>query len=383
MIRDELVKAAWGIWDYMKNRGPQAKKLQNWRLRWLGSLPGKRENRRYLGPHILTQNDIDAGGSFDDIVAYGGWSMDDHHPAGLYYPGNATLFHKAPSPYGIPFRSLYSRNIPNLLCAGRNISATHCALSSTRVMATCSLLGQAVGTAAALCAAKSVSPAEISSSHIHLLQKHLMEDDCWLPGFAKASDPLMKDARLDASCAGDANVLLNGHERSIGDDGNVWEGPAETPLTLTWENPRQVDCMRLVFDSNLNDHKKMPCIYPQDKKTQKIPSTLVRAFRVEIQNNSGRWETVHHETDNKRRLVVLPIKREVRAIRWIGESNWGDTDITRLFSVEARQAPMPYSVNTPDGISWTDAMGMIDAKDLAEPDHGLEKKAKGSSRVGA
>lgn len=382
-IRDDLVKAAWGIWDYMKNRGPQSEKLKNWRLRWLGSLPGKRENRRYLGPHILTQNDVDAAGPFEDIVAYGGWSMDDHHPAGLYYPGKATLFHKAPSPYGIPFRSLYSRNIPNLLCAGRNISATHCALSSTRVMGTCSLIGQAVGTAAALCSAKSISPAEISSSHIQLLQEHLMEDDCWLPGLAKPLTPLMQDAKIDSSDSGDISALINGHERSIGNDDNAWEAPAGKPLTLQWEAPRQVDCLRLVFDSDLSASKRMPCLYPHDEKALRMPTQLVREFRIEIQTNSGQWETIHHEKDNKRRLVVIPIKRGIRTIRWVGESNWGGTDMIRVFSIEARQEPMPYSVKTPDGISWVDAMNMLDPKDLAKPDHGLEDKARGSSRVGA
>ena len=149
--RDELMKIVYGVWDYIKNHAPERAQAANWAVEWIGSLPGKRENRRYVGDHILTQNDVRAGGPFEDIVAYGGWSMDDHHPAGILYPGRPTIFHPAPSPYGIPYRSLYSRNVTNLLFAGRNISVTHAALSSTRVMATCSLLGQAAGTAAALC----------------------------------------------------------------------------------------------------------------------------------------------------------------------------------------------------------------------------------------
>ena len=84
--------------------------------------------------------------------------MDDHHPDGIKYPGKPTIFHPAPSPYGIPYRALYSKNIDNLFFAGRNISATHAAMSSTRVMATCSLLGQAVGTAAAVAVKNSLNP---------------------------------------------------------------------------------------------------------------------------------------------------------------------------------------------------------------------------------
>ncbi|MEO0966480.1 MAG: FAD-dependent oxidoreductase, partial [Planctomycetota bacterium] len=98
-IRDELYKAAWGVWDYIKNRAPEKQEAETWALDWLGALPGKRENRRYVGLHTMTQHDVRGDGTFDDIVAYGGWSMDDHHPAGLLYPGKPTLFHAAPSPY--------------------------------------------------------------------------------------------------------------------------------------------------------------------------------------------------------------------------------------------------------------------------------------------
>ena len=124
-ISDELTRIGYGVWDYIKNYAPERAQAENWALEWVGSLPGKRESRRYVGDHILTQNDVRDGGAFEDIVAFGGWSMDDHHPAGLLYPGKPTLFHPAPSPYGIPYRSLYSRNVANLLFAGRNISVTH------------------------------------------------------------------------------------------------------------------------------------------------------------------------------------------------------------------------------------------------------------------
>ena len=108
---------------------------ENWILDWVGFLPGKRESRRYVGDHILTQSDVNAEGRFDDVVAYGGWPFDDHHPAGIRHPGFPNEAIPAPSPFGIPYRALYSRNIENLLFAGRNISTTHVAMSTTRVMA--------------------------------------------------------------------------------------------------------------------------------------------------------------------------------------------------------------------------------------------------------
>ena len=136
-LRDELLRMAYGIWDFVKNDPELKEKNANWRLDWVGILPGKRESRRYVGDHILTQHDVRAGGRFDDLVAYGGWSMDDHHPGGFRSPEQPTIFHPAPSPYGIPYRCLYAADIDNLFCAGRNISVTHTAMSSTRVMATC------------------------------------------------------------------------------------------------------------------------------------------------------------------------------------------------------------------------------------------------------
>jgi hypothetical protein len=180
-LRDELLKIAFGVFDYIKNYSPDREQYANWALDWQGFLPGKRESRRYIGDHVLTQNDIEAEGRFDDIVAYGGWTMDDHFPAGFYHPEAGTIFHPAPSPYGIPLRTLYSRNIENLFCAGRCHSATHAAMSSTRVMGTTSLMGQAVGTAAALAARHGTTPRGIYESHTAELQQMLMDDDCYLP----------------------------------------------------------------------------------------------------------------------------------------------------------------------------------------------------------
>ncbi|MCP3967355.1 MAG: FAD-dependent oxidoreductase [Lentisphaerae bacterium] len=129
------MKIAYGVWDHIKNQGDH--NADN----WVDYLPGKRERRRYVGDVIVNQNDVQNGGKFDDIAAYGGWPMDDHHPDGFYYKEAPTVFHPAPSPFGIPYRALYSKNINNLMFAGRNISVNYSAMSSTRVMATCALLG--------------------------------------------------------------------------------------------------------------------------------------------------------------------------------------------------------------------------------------------------
>ncbi len=215
------MRTTYGVWDYIKNHAPERALAENWAVEWIGSLPGKRENRRYVGDHILTQNDVRAGGAFDDIVAYGGWSMDDHHPAGVLYPGKPTIFHPAPSPYGIPYRCLYSRNIANLLFAGRNISVTHAALSSTRVMATCAVLGQAAGTAAALCIRHGCEPRSLSGGpRLGELQQTLMDDDCWLPGRRREVSCLARSAAL-SSDGRDAPLLWDGLDRDRENESHV------------------------------------------------------------------------------------------------------------------------------------------------------------------
>lgn len=111
-IRDELYSLAYGFWDFTKNQPGHGAEL--WNLEWLGSLPGRRESFRYLGDYVLTQNDIQAGGPFHDAVCHGGWPMDDHFPEGYRYPHGQTVMHPAPTPYGIPYRCLYSQNVENL-----------------------------------------------------------------------------------------------------------------------------------------------------------------------------------------------------------------------------------------------------------------------------
>lgn len=374
-IYDELIKAAWGVWDYMKNRGPQAEKLKNWRLKWMGSLPGKRENRRYVGPHVLNQIDVEAEGKFDDIVAYGGWSMDDHHPAGLYYPGKATIFHPAPSPYGIPLRCLYSKSIPNLFCAGRNISATHAALSSTRVMGTCALLGQAVGTAAALCLESKCEPSALTQDQIKLLQQRLMEDDCWLPGLTRPTSALMATATLSASDDSDVSVLADGHERDADKGQHYWSGAPGTSIEIRWESPQVVNCLRLVLDSDLANVKCMPCWFKLDDPKLALPAKLVRSFSVEIQDADGHWTTLQTVEDNARRLWVIPVECAISAIRWTGSQTWGSDDL-RVYSLEASDTAMPVTRTLERGKAWSEIVGDMPADAIAAPDHGLEKGTK-------
>lgn len=182
-IKWELWKVVYGVWNYIKNSGnfPEAETMG---LEWVGTIPGKRESRRFEGDYILRQQDIVEQTTFEDVVAFGGWSIDLHPADGVFseLPGCNQWHSKGI--YGIPYRSYYSRNIENLFIAGRIISATHVAFGSSRVMATCAHGAQAVGMAAALCKKYEELPAQIGEKYISELQQELMKNGQHLPGLA-------------------------------------------------------------------------------------------------------------------------------------------------------------------------------------------------------
>jgi hypothetical protein len=378
VIRDELMRIGYGVWDYIKNRAPKRDQAADWALEWIGSLPGKRENRRFVGDHTLTQNDVRASGYFNDIIAYGGWSMDDHHPAGLFFPGAPTVFHAAPSPYGIPYRSLYSRNISNLLFAGRNISVTHAALSSTRVMATCAILGQAAGTAAALCQKYNCDPRSLSSGdRLAQLQSILQDDDCWLPGKTRDLSALALKGKISGK--GKINALLDGHDRDEEAHTHAWHGTPGSAVEYHWNAPTQIAGLRFVFDSNLQLHKRMPCTYPHRESASAVPKSLVKAYRIEAQEPNGDWKVVFREDNNYQRLVQASLNLRTQAIRFVPEETWGDPDV-RIFSFEPLEkltAKTPVHV---DGPTFTEVRSKMNPADLTPPEGKIEHENEKARR---
>lgn len=180
-IRDELWSVIYGIWDYIKNCG-QFPDSANMTLEWVGAIPGKREYRRFIGEYVLDQNDIIAQSDFEDRIAFGGWSIDLHPPQGMYATESGSKHLHADGIYHIPFRSVYSVNVSNLLFAGRNISATHVAFGTTRVMATCAVIGEAAGTGAALAVKHHTTPRAIYQEHLLELQQTMLRQDASIIG---------------------------------------------------------------------------------------------------------------------------------------------------------------------------------------------------------
>ncbi|MEK4039197.1 FAD-dependent oxidoreductase [Paenibacillus sp. FSL F4-0122] len=204
-IRDELSSVIYGIWDYIKNSGHFD--AENMTLEWVGSIPGKREYRRFVGDTILTQNDILAQREFADRIGFGGWSIDLHPPQGMYAQESGSKHLHADGIYHIPFGSLYSKNVRNLFFAGRNISASHVAFGTTRVMATCAIMGEAAGTGAALSVIKGVTPREIREQYMHELQQVMLKQDASIIGL-RNEDPLDLARKSEIHASSTMNGIL-------------------------------------------------------------------------------------------------------------------------------------------------------------------------------
>jgi hypothetical protein len=189
-IKYELLRIAYGLFDYLKNDPSQREKNRNLTLEWVGCVPGKRESRRFVGDCVVTENDLRERTAFHDAVAYGGWNLDDHAPRGFHDDRFPPSTHThIPGLYSLPLRCLYSREIENLFFAGRNISVTHVALTSTRVMLTCAQAGEATGAAAALCVQRKCPPRTLAApENVAELQQRLLRDDHYIPG-VRAQDP--------------------------------------------------------------------------------------------------------------------------------------------------------------------------------------------------
>ena len=182
-IRDNLFRAVYGHWSWMKNHTPAGweDKVYNRELTWVACLLGKRESRRIMGDLILDQQQVFAGKPFEDGCVIATWDIDLHYPTDLhkkYFPGwefKTVSDRHSLIPYHIPYRCFYSKDVPNLFMAGRDISVTHVALGSVRVMRTCGMMGEVVGMAAAVCRKHDATPREVYQKYLPDLKELLVK----------------------------------------------------------------------------------------------------------------------------------------------------------------------------------------------------------------
>lgn len=364
-IRDELLAIVLGVWNHIKNES--GRDASHWALEWFGFLPGKRESRRFIGQHVLSEADVFRSRTFADAIAYGGWPIDTHPPEGVDAPELPPCEqHPLPWLYDIPLRACVSAGPVNLMFAGRNLSATHLAFASTRVMATCAAVGQGVGTAAALALRAGVCPAEIASDAklMHAIQQRLLRDDCYLIGVGN-EDPEDLVRRATAvtasSCQPGAgpDEVRSGQTRSVHGragkvpprlDTNLWDevlksggGEEEVVsappdrarpglhrwmsdpvqglpawLEIGWASPVRIREIMLVFDTGMHRHLTLSQAdgYTATMQWGHPQAETVRSYRVEVREGDGWLEVAEVDANHQRRRThVLPEAVEAGGLR--------------------------------------------------------------------
>jgi len=269
-IRDHNFRAMYGAWDNLKN----VQKLHpNHTLEWAAYIAGKRESRRLLGDIVLTQDHIFEGKEFPDGCVPATWSIDLHVPEprlGKYFEGEEFISvarHKRfKTPYLVPYRCFYSRNVSNLMMAGRDVSVTHEALGTVRVMGTGGMMGEVVGRAAALCKKHNATPRDVYAKHLDELKKLLATPLGKTPApvsrrqkllkppppFTPPGPNLARTAKVATSGSRDAiqypPAHLNDGKVDTADNGLRWLSKAESPnwVELAWKEPQTIASARIL-----------------------------------------------------------------------------------------------------------------------------------------
>lgn len=216
--RHEALRQLLGVWDHIKNEQcdqVSREKAARYGLEFVGFWPYKRASRRIMGDYIITQKDLQDPQRLSDAVAYGAWHIDVHVPGGILAnkkepyapPGSDHNWQDlCTMVYDIPIRSLYSRNVNNLLMAGRPISCSYLGFASSRVLSTGSICGQAVGIVASLAQKYKILPKDVASAHASEAQQIILRQDGYIPG-VENTDP--------RDLARKAKVTSSGHAKMI------------------------------------------------------------------------------------------------------------------------------------------------------------------------
>ncbi len=341
-IRFELLSIVMGVWDYIKNSGEHPESDFHG-LDWVGMMPGKRGSRRMVGDYILTQHDLAKATMFDDAVCIGGWPMDDHPPGGFDradLPPAVQI--KTQEVFGIPLRSLYSKNISNLFMAGRNISASHVAFTSTRVMATCAVEGQAVGTAAALCLQHGMAPRALATDKKRLEERRqrLLRNDQSITGI-RNNDPadLARQAKVTASHEQDdapARNLLDGEVRDIPKGAkHHWAAKPGSTVDFEWDSAREIRQVQITFDTGFQRELTLTSSDTINRGIVRGPQPeTVKDYQLLYREAAGGpWRPLASRRGNYQRLVrheFQPVR--ATAVRLQVDSTHGD-ELARVFEV--------------------------------------------------
>ena len=273
-VRDLQFRAIYGHWAYMKNHADEhwAPKVANRDLSRLGVIAGKRESRRLMGDFILREQDIIEHRLYPDSCVICTWPIDLHYAdeySKKYFLGEefrTYCTHVKHEPYPMPYRCFYSRNVPNLFMAGRNVSVTHVALGVARVIQTGGMMGEVVGMAASVCVENEAMPRDVYEKHFDRL-KALMEAGI-APAPPSAEKPaewtktagpnLARKATVTVSSEHESEMYLGKHindgRANIANNLSRWVSlPEKNPwVVLTFEQPVRINGFQMVTgQSNL------------------------------------------------------------------------------------------------------------------------------------
>lgn len=281
--RDELIRIEFGLWNYMKNQWSGREQARNHELCFVPFINGRREGMRLMGDHVLTQQEAEQGVDFPDTVAHTGWPIDVHHPKGIFSGKEGPFQSNTQVPLvKFPYRCLYSRNIENLLMAGRNVSVTHVALGTARVESTIATFGQAAGTAAALCLKHDTTPRGIYEQHLEDLQQTLLKHDQYIPGL-KNRDPadVARSGLVSASSARSGEIF----DLTQGEDAE-WVPLSTSRATLF---PRDLDT-------------RLPALYLELQSERTEPVELT----VHVRGANLPWDFTAEDDIASAKAVVPP-----------------------------------------------------------------------------
>ena len=335
----EMRRLIYGIWDYIKNSGkyPQAK---NKYLKRVYSKAGTRESRRFVGDYMLCENDVENKVNFKDSVAIGGWPMDIHAIKGIYDEAPASNFVPVTGTYNIPLRSMYSKDIDNLMLAGRDISVTHIALGSTRVMATCGSIGQAVGTCAYFCKKYDMTPREVANSDvIKELQHELLYDDQTILH--------LKDSEHDNFTAEATSEMEYENTDFCGFI------PLERDYCLAlMSDTEEIKSVDMEFEV-LNDTVLKYMVLGGEHPETFIPSKVIKEGSIDLKKTENSWITLPigcKVSDDSKLYIVLLKNDDINVA--VSEKRTMGAVTLRMHTLENHDGKNHDSMPLPQGLEW-------------------------------
>lgn len=304
MARDELFRILLGHFNYLKNLWDEKDRAKNYVFNQMPMYDAKRESRRFVGDYVLNQNDCMEGKLFDDTVSHTGWPIDLHNPKGIYSGKEGPFFSNTHIPLTkVPFRSLYSVNINNLLFAGRCASVSHIALGTCRIENTIACEGQAVGTAAALCVKDNITPRELRMTKMEEFQQILLKDDQYIPEkISTDANDIARKATVTASSVKNGEVFYP----HIGDETEGYELDCQRATFFARDVADYIGSVWTKLSNKTDEEKKVLFhVYLQVDPDGYIEDNEVTTCTVTLPPHSTDWYEIKIDVTTKLRYLWM------------------------------------------------------------------------------